>query len=88
LREATPGGKVELGGLLELGEIAIEPRPFGEQFEDARLVEDVHLIFPNHVIDGRKPAAIADQHRGQTGQPVSHDAACQGMGMAKANPAR
>jgi hypothetical protein len=33
-------------------------------------------------------AAVANQHGCQTGEPVFHDTACKGMGMARANPAR
>ena len=65
LREAAPGGEVELVGLLQLRQIAFETRPFGQQAEDAPLVEHVDVVFPDHVIDGaracgrRRPAAAS-----------------------------
>src|SRR5262249_55209584 len=72
LSEASPGGEVELFGLLELGQVAIQTRPSGQQPEDAALVEDVHMVFPHHVINRGKPLAVTNQGWGQTGDPVSH----------------
>src|SRR5260370_19952907 len=70
--EAAPGCDVGLVGLLQLGEIAFEAWSFGEEPEEAVLVEDVDLVAPDHVIDGREFAAIADEGRGQACDAVFH----------------
>ena len=88
LREAAPGGEVELIGPLELRQVAFQARAFRQQAEDAPLVEHVDLILPDHVVNGGKLPAIADQQRSQAGDTVSHQAACSGMGTASANPDR
>src|SRR5579871_70016 len=87
LRKTAPGGEVQFGGFLELREVAVEPRTFGEQLENAVLGQHVDLVLPDHVVNGRKPVAVADQDRRQACQPVPHDDACQGTGIASANPA-
>ncbi len=81
LRETAPGGEIELGGLLDLREIAVEAGTAGQKFEDARLVEDVDLIAPDHVIDGRQFVAVSHQRGGETGHAVGGDgAAGRGLG--------
>ena len=59
LGESSPRCEIQFRGLLELGEIAIEARPFGEQSKNTALVEHIHVVFPHHVIDGGKPAAVS-----------------------------
>ena len=63
LREAAPGGEIQLLGVLELGEVAFQARALGQQAEDAPLVEHVDVVFPDHVVDGAQLAAVADQQR-------------------------
>ena len=72
LREAAPGGEVELVGLFQLREITFQARAFGEQAEDAPLIENVDVVFPDHVVDGRKPLAIANQRGRQAGEAIVH----------------
>ncbi len=62
LRKAAPRGEIELGGFAQLDQITFQARAAREQLEDAVLVENVDLVFPDHVIDGREFAAIADEH--------------------------
>src|SRR4051794_26645098 len=87
LRKSSPGCEVELIGLLELCQVAFEPRSFGKQPENAPLVEHADVVLPDHVIDRRELRAVADQDGRETSEPVSHEAAC-GMGIATAQPAR
>ena len=87
LRETAPACEVQLLGVLELVQVAFQTRPFGEQPEDAPLVEDVDVVLPDHVVDGRQLFAIAHQDGRQTSEPVSHEGAC-GIGIATAKPAR
>jgi hypothetical protein len=87
LREAAPGSELELVGGLELGQVAVQARSFGEQAEDAPLVEHVDVVLPDHVIDGAQLAAVPDQQRRQTCEAVSHQLT-SGSGMETAKPAR
>ena len=87
LREASPGGEIQLLGVLQLREVAVQPRTFGQQAEDPPLVEHVDLVLPDHVVDGRQLAAVTDQQRGKACEAVSHQCT-SGSGMASANPAR
>ena len=80
--------KSSLSARLELREIAIQARALGQQLEDAPLVEHIDLVLPDHVVDGGKLAAVADQHRRQAREAVSHGVACPGIGIASAKPAR
>src|SRR5580704_3491749 len=88
LREAAPGSEIQLVGFLELREITFQARTFGQEPEDAPLVENIDVVLPDHVIDRREPLAVADQSGGQARQPIVHAATRQGMGMVTANPAR
>ena len=72
LREAAPGGEIQLVGFLQLREIAFQARSFGQQAEDAPLIEHVDVVFPHHVIDGGKPLAVADQRGRQAREAIVH----------------
>src|SRR5262249_37109485 len=89
LRKAAPGREIELVGFLKLAEIGVQPRSLCQQFENAPLIEHVHMILPDHVVDRRQPLAVPDQHGSQTCQPISHEvAALSGTGSASATPDR
>ena len=88
LCKSAPGGEIELVGFLQLTEIAFEPRTFGKQAKDPVLVEDIHVIAPNHVINWRELAAVADEGGRQARDGVSHCAPRHGMGTVTAKPAR
>src|SRR5271167_3444563 len=47
LREPAPGREIQLLGSLELAQVAFQARSFGEQPEDALLIENVHVVFPD-----------------------------------------
>jgi hypothetical protein len=87
LRESAPGGEIQLFGRFELIQVAFETRSLGQQPENAPLVEHVHMILPDHVIDGAELFAVADQQRGQAGEAVAHQRT-SGRGIESANPAR
>jgi hypothetical protein len=72
LGEAAPGGEVEFLGFAELEQVAVEARAFGEELENAPLIEDVDLVFPDHVIDGREAIAVAHERGGEDGEVVRH----------------
>ena len=72
LREAAPGSEVQLFGFLQLGEITFQARTLGQQAEDAPLIENVDVVFPHHVVDGRESLAVADQRRRQASEAVFH----------------
>ena len=91
LRESSPGGEVQAFGFLQLRQISVEPRTFGQQPEDAPLIEHVDVILPHHVIDGRELLAVADQRGREAGEAIFHAAVLpgvSGIGIASANPAR
>src|ERR1700693_4521825 len=88
LRETSPRAEIKFFGLFQLAQISFEPWSFGKQPEDAFLIEDIHVVFPDHVVDRTQFLAIADQSRCETRPPVSHAATRQGMGTATANPDR
>src|ERR1039458_750535 len=87
LRETTPGGEIQFLGVLELGEVAVQPRTLGQQAEDSPLIEHVDLVFPDHIVDGGQFTAVTDQQRGKACEAVAHQCT-SGSGMASANPAR
>src|ERR1039457_3582383 len=88
LREPAPGGEIQLIGALQLRQVAIQARPLRQKAEDAPLVEHVHLVLPDHVVDGRKLASVTNEQRRQTSQSISHAVTCAGSGIDKAKPAR
>ena len=85
LSQPAPGGEVELGGLFHLCQVAIEARSAGEQFEDASLVEDVDLVLPNHIVDGREFVAVADECGREAGEFVVHSASFGGWASCLAS---
>src|ERR1019366_8287176 len=87
LRESAPRCEVQLLGVLELRQIIVESRPFGQQAENTPLVEHVDMVLPDHVVDRAKPAAVSDQQRGQACDAIAHHLT-SGSGMVSANPAR
>ena len=87
LREAAPTGEIQLLGVLELREIAFQARTFGQQAEDAPLVEHVDVVLPDHVVDGAEFAAVTDQQRGQACEAIAHQCT-SGSRMESAKPAR
>ena len=87
LRKSAPGGEIQLLGVLELRQVVVQPRPLGQQAENAPLVEHVDVVLPDHVVDGAEPAAVSDQQRGQARDAIAHHLT-SGSGMASANPAR
>ena len=74
LCESTPGGEVELLRFAKLTQIAFQTRSLRKQPEDPVLIEDVDLVFPDHVVDRRQLVAIADQERCQTCYAIFHAA--------------
>src|SRR5579875_2279844 len=80
LRKTAPGGEIELSRLAQLHEIAFQARAARQQLENARLIEHVHLVFPDHVINGGKLAAISGEKRRESGELIDHGSA------PKANP--
>src|ERR1035437_7589131 len=87
LRETPPSGEIQLLGVLELGEVAVQSRTFGQQAEDPPLIEHVDLVFPDHIVDGGQFAAVTAKQRGKACEAVAHQCT-SGSGMASANPAR
>src|SRR6478752_807301 len=75
LCKAAPGGEVELCGAPQLRKISVEPGASREQFEDSILIENVDLIFPDHVVDRRKLTAIAHEQRSEGGDFIFHSKA-------------
>src|ERR1700761_7742820 len=63
---------MELGGLPQLREVAVEPWAAREQLEDARLIQNIHLIFPDHVIYRRKLPPVAHQQRCESSHFILH----------------
>jgi len=87
LREAAPGGEVQLVGRLQLRQVTVQARSLGQQAEDPPLVEHVDVVLPDHVIDRAQLAAVSDQQRRQTCEAVSHQLT-SGSGTETAKPAR
>ena len=88
LGESAPRGEVQLVGFLELREVAFQARALGQQAENAALVEDVDVILPHHVIDGRQLLAVADQRGSQACDAILHAGTFSGTGSESAKPAR
>ncbi len=80
LREAAPGCEIQLVGFLQLRQIAFQARTLGEQPEDAPLIEDIDVVLPHHVVDGRQLLAVADQRGSEAGEAIFHAATRQGIG--------
>src|SRR6185369_9251570 len=83
--------EVEAVCLFQLREVSVQARTLCEQFENAALIEDVDVVLPDHVIDGRESLSVADQSRRKAGKAIVHDCLPEmdsGMGTASANPAR
>ena len=88
LGKAAPGRKVEFLRAFQLAQITVEARPFRQEAENTVLVEDVYLVLPDHVIDGRQLPPVTDEQRSEAGDPVSHEATRHRIGIANAKPAR
>src|SRR6476661_3416627 len=88
LRKTAPGSKIELLCTLDLLQIIFQPRALGEQPEDASLIKNVDLVFPNHVIDRREFLPIADEGRSQSSESILHECNRQGTSTETAKPVR
>src|SRR5262249_31901872 len=88
LRESAPRSEIQLFRLLQLRQVSFEPRPFSQQAEDSPLVENVYLVLPDHIVDGRQFTAVAHECGSEAGKAVSHQLTSCGRGMASAKPAR
>src|SRR5437870_2665232 len=88
LGETAPRCEVEPVGLLDLREVTFQARTLCEQSKNALLVEDVDLILPHHVVDGRKALAVANEQGSQNCELVVHDCTLHGIGIESAAPDR
>src|SRR5260370_19130426 len=87
LPNPAPACEIQLFGVLELREVALQPRPRRQQAENAPLVEHIHVVLPDHVVDGAELAPVTDQQRGQACKAVAHQCT-SGSRMESAKPAR
>src|SRR5688572_27534409 len=72
LRKTAPRCEVEFLRFAELSEIALEPRALGKEPENTMLIENIDLVFPDHVINGRELVPIPHEERCQCRETVSH----------------
>lgn len=72
LREAAPILKVELFGFKQLGQIAFKHGPLGHQSKNLRLVENIYMVFPDHVVDRRQSLPVAHQRGREDGGTIAH----------------